>query len=67
MTSAMIMEPECSKRDCKHFLGADGYEEEDQVLICEAFPGGIPHEIAFGGNKHTEPYEGDHGVMYEKR
>ena len=46
----MLKEPTCSERGCKHFLGLkrhDGPETEDQV-ICEAFPDGIPDEIAYG-------------------
>lgn len=31
---------------------------------CAAFPNGIPDEIRYGDNPHTEPFEGDHGIRY---
>ncbi len=63
----MLKEPTCSERGCKHFLGLkrhDGPETED-VVICEAFPEGIPEEIAYGSNPHTSPFPGDHGIRFE--
>ena len=42
----------------------DGPETEDKV-ICEAFPDGIPDEIAYGDNPHTSPFPGDHGIRFE--
>lgn len=33
--------------------------------ICEAFPDGIPDEIASGKNGHEETYPGDHGLQYD--
>ncbi|MDQ1255089.1 MAG: hypothetical protein QG646_4368, partial [Euryarchaeota archaeon] len=33
---------------------------------CNAFPGGIPDEIWRGGNDHTKPCPGDHGIKFEK-
>ena len=32
---------------------------------CKAFPKGIPDEIWEGKNKHTDPVEGDHGILFE--
>lgn len=64
----MIAEPNCSKRRCKYFLGVkqpDG-TELTEVVYCSAFPDGIPIEIAYGDNPHTEPYEGDNGIQYER-
>ena len=43
---------------CKHFTG---------LRTCKAFPEGIPLEIWNAENKHTEPYEGDHGIQFEQR
>jgi len=42
---------------CKHFSLKD--------LNCKAFPDGIPPDIAFGENTHTEPFEGDRGIQFE--
>jgi hypothetical protein len=66
----MLAEPRCSERGCIHLLGAtsphgDKDPEKDQKPCCEAFPDGIPDEIAYGDNKHLEPYQGDHGIRYE--
>jgi len=33
---------------------------------CDAFPGGIPHEILAHEHIHTEPYEGDGGILFEE-
>jgi hypothetical protein len=62
----MLLEPKCRKRGCVHFQGVrqpDGTEKSERV-VCEAFPDGIPEEIAYGDNPHTEPYPGDHGILY---
>lgn len=64
----VILEPNCSKRDCKHFIGVDqpdGTEQTERV-ICEAFPEGIPDVIAYGDNLHLKPFEGDGGIQFEK-
>ena len=63
----MIEEPKCYTRKCKHFLGvkSDGLEINERVY-CVAFPNRIPDEIAYGRNKHNEPFKGDHGVLYER-
>jgi len=45
---------------CKHWFQKPGGK-------CKAFPDGIPMEIWEGRNKHTEPYEGDHGIRFERR
>lgn len=36
-----------------------------RVRTCEAFPKGIPEEIARGDVDHRGPYPGDHGIRYE--
>ena len=63
----MLAEPNCYTRNCKHYLGVRwlGDEESTEVNYCEAFPDGIPDEIAYGDNRHYSPYPGDHGVQYE--
>ena len=47
---------QCQERHCRWFL------EENK---CNAFPDGIPPEIAYGDNKHYSPFPGDHGIQYE--
>ena len=64
----MLIEPRCSVRRCKHFLGVlqpDGMELTERNY-CSAFPDGIPTDIAYGDNKHLEPVEGDQGIQYEE-
>jgi len=51
--------PPCAS--CKHFNNDNPYAE-----TCAAFRGGIPKEILFDGNQHTEPFEGDNGIQYEE-
>jgi hypothetical protein len=33
-------------------------------VTCDAFPEGIPAEIALGGD-HREPVDGDHGLRFK--
>jgi len=64
----MLAEPKCFTRSCKHFLGAyqPDKTEESEIVICEAFPAGIPDEIAYGNNKHLTPYPGqENKIVYE--
>jgi len=66
----MLMQPTCSKRQCKHFWGVlqDGEKEETERNHCAAFPNRIPDEIAYGSNKHAKPLP-DQGndIVYEKK
>ena len=62
----MMAEPRCSERGCAHYVGVDqpnGTEATERV-VCEAFPEGIPDEIAYGDNPHASPYPGDHGRRF---
>lgn len=65
----MIYTPQCYKRHCKHFLGVsqpDG-TEMTEVVVCKAFPKGIPEEIAYGDNKHKESLKDqDNDITFEK-
>ncbi len=46
---------------CKHIQGQKGI-----MLICAAFPQGIPVEIANNEYDHKLPYSGDHGIRWEQ-
>lgn len=52
----MLVPPNCFKRKCKHFEGVDSSEDGEEFLVCSAFPEfeGIPSEIAYGEDKHSE-------------
>ena len=61
----MLATPNCFKRRCRHYLGVkqpDG-TELTEVNYCLAFPDGMPSEIAYGTDKHTEPWP-DQGNSY---
>jgi hypothetical protein len=64
-----ILEPNCFKRKCKHFLGViqpDGNEMSEKVN-CSAFLEGIPDEIAYGTNKHLVPHpDQKNKIVYER-
>jgi hypothetical protein len=52
----MLKEPICYKRKCKWFEGAKwlGDQENTEVVYCKAYPDGIPSDIAYGDDLHTE-------------
>ena len=64
----MIDEPNCSKRMCIHYQGVEQPDgtEESEVVVCDAFPDGIPHIIAYDSHKHLKPVKGDHGIQFKK-
>ena len=66
----MLEEPKCWIRKCKYYLGIiqpDG-TEKTEVNNCEAFPDGIPEEIAYGNNKHLKVLPNQkNDVIYEKK
>jgi hypothetical protein len=41
-----------------------GCAHRTSALRCEAFPRGIPKAIEDGSLDHTEPYDGDRGIMF---
>jgi len=65
----MLLEPICRKRKCKHFRGIyqpiEG-SEMGETVVCDAFPKGIPSEIAYGPVPHLKPFPGDQGIMFEQ-
>jgi len=56
MGEEMILEPACSIRQCKHYIGIeqDNEDEATERHVCTAFPKGIPDTIAFGSDKHLK-------------
>lgn len=65
----MIAEPNCRKRGCKHFIGVFqvSEDEETETVNCSAFPEGIPAEIAYGDNLHSEPLpDQNNDIIFEK-
>jgi len=66
----MLEEPTCSKRNCKYFLGVKwlGKNEITEVLICNAFPKGIPSKVAYGDNNHSKKIKGQTGdFIFERK
>jgi hypothetical protein len=65
----MIKEPKCWTRKCKWFIGVQQPRENEvgEFVNCEAFPDGIPNEIAYGDDPHAEVKPGQVGdYVYEK-
>jgi len=64
----VIIEPNCSIRNCRHFIGVEQPDgtEESEIVVCAAFPQGIPDDIAYGKNKHMTRYKGQsNDIVYE--
>ena len=65
----MLAEPNCYKRNCKHYTGViqpDG-TELTETNSCKAFPKGIPFEITYGNNQHTKKHpDQDNDIVFEK-
>jgi len=65
----MLIEPKCYTRRCKHFLGVVQLDdtEKTEVNYCDAFPEGIPEDIAYGDNLHKTPTDDQlNEIVYEK-
>lgn len=69
----MLLEPNCSKRRCKYYIGVKMMIEADEsseTHTCQAFPEGIPGDIAYGSNPHVEvhPEQDDQkGLTYKEK
>jgi len=65
----MIGESNCSMRKCVYFKGIKwfGEQESSEDNYCEAFPKGIPSEIAYGDNLHlTKHPDQKNDIVFEK-
>lgn len=63
----MLKPPRCYTRKCIHFIGVNGVDDESQdKVVCNAFPEGIPDEVAWGENLHLQMLPGDNGITFEK-
>lgn len=65
----MLAKPNCFIRNCIHYQGITwfGDTEETEDNFCNAFPEGIPEEIAYGDNLHLEPLKGQkNDIVFEK-
>tara|TARA_B100000315_G_C14427845_1_gene518719 strand:+ start:155 stop:361 length:207 start_codon:yes stop_codon:yes gene_type:complete len=65
----MLKEPRYYTRQCVHYRGVIwlGKEESSEVNSCNAFPDGIPDEIAYGDNLHLKPLKGQgNDIVFEK-
>ena len=65
----MLVEPNCSIRGCKHYLGViqpDG-TEMTETNYCKAYPDGIPGDIAYGDDKHLNARDDQNNdITFEK-
>ena len=63
-----IERPNCSRRMCLHYRGISqpsGMERGGELAVCDAYPNGIPDDIAYGDDLHLTPRPGDNGIQYE--
>jgi hypothetical protein len=60
--------PTCYLRHCKHYIGVEQPDgtELSELNVCEAFPLGIPQQIAYGKSKHLRVRKGQVGsIVFE--
>lgn len=50
---------------CKHLHESELLENGTHHNTCDAFPDGIPIKIWEGDNDHTNPFPGDHGILFK--
>lgn len=62
-----LQEPRCFARNCKHFDGIRERKENDHIVVCPAYPDGIPDRIAYGTELHLTVQEDQVGkIVYER-
>lgn len=66
----MIRPPKCYERGCKHYLGVSQPKntEKGEKPVCVAYPDGIPTDIAYGDDPHTEVRKDqDNKITFQKK
>ncbi len=58
----MIRIPQCY--DCSRLRKTP---KGKRGIFCDAFPAGVPAEIMFNRHRHTEPYPGDNGLLFQPK
>ena len=58
----MIFAPQCSSCARLH-----REKPPESGFSCAAFPNGVPDEILHNKFRHTSPYPGDKGILFEER
>lgn len=55
------MTPRIACEECARLISTKGRTK------CEAYPGGIPHEILVGEHDHTTHFKNDRGFRFKPR
>ena len=53
--------------NCPYCVHLDVASLDSRPLRCAAFPTGVPEQIAIGFHKHTDPFPGDGGMLFQER
>jgi len=57
-----FIDPPLTCQQCFNCVHLQDYNK----MTCKAFPKGIPEDILSRRHNHREPYEGDHGILFEE-